>query len=121
VELRNIASHDAFISRRQISEESSMLDDRNDINRELGYREGVRDEMVAREDGMSWAPLAVLALFLVIGGFLWFNTGTGDNPRTAANNPAVERSTPAPTPPPAAVKPAPQTIAPATPPASPPQ
>lgn len=103
-----------------------MLDDRNDLNRDFGYRQGVPDELGApREDTAAWAPLAVLALFLVIGGFLWFNTSGGENTRTAANNTKIERSTPAPTPPAAKVNPAPPAAVnpapPATTPAAPPQ
>jgi hypothetical protein len=116
---RNTLAGRAFSSRLQISEEGSMLDDRNDINRELGYRAGVRDEMGVPGDDSSWAPLAVLALFVVIGGLLWFSSGTGDKTQTAANNPRVEQSAPAPTPP--AFTPAPQTTPRTTPPAAPAQ
>ncbi|HKS60364.1 MAG TPA: hypothetical protein VJT13_01620 [Xanthobacteraceae bacterium] len=80
-----------------------MFDDPRDINRDLGTNP-YRDRGAMMGEGSGWGvPLALLAIVVIIAGLIAFAPTT--NQQTAANQPAIERSTPpaspAPTTPPA--------------------
>ena len=85
-----------------------MFDDNRDLNRDLGRRDAYLDDPAVR-DGSGYGPvIALVAIALVIGGLFMFSPGA-DRQQTAANNPAVERTTSAPT---APLTPAPPVTAP---------
>ena len=87
-----------------------MLDDPRDMNRDLGYTNPYRDRNLAMGEGGGWgAPIALLAIVLIIGALIAF--APTSNQQTAQNNPSapsVQRSAP----PAAPVTPAPRPTAP---------
>ena len=85
-----------------------MMDDRNDPNRPLNYRDYDRSRL--SDDGFSgWGLPPLIGAIVLIGGLLLFGTGPTDKTTTAQNDRApittnVPTQTPAPQPPSGAQK-----------------
>ncbi len=82
--------------------------DPRDLNRDLGYRDPVGDDLaVEPSEGSGYAlPIALFAVVFVIGALIMF--APTSTQQTASNSPSVQTTTPAPAPvvPPATKAPA---------------